>query len=185
VIRIENILHLLQLFHFHLWPIYWPLNHYFSALGKCERTACRSGCFTPGKEEEAPDTHWIGGWVRLRAGLDAVESRRSKESNPGRRFRSQALYRLSYIGSWNNGFWCKTHTRRCGQMRNVSTSKLSGTYRVQCALWGYVTERSVSFKHRTLRHPVTWRAIEFCNRWRVFPASWERLHFQTLAQAVL
>jgi hypothetical protein len=30
--------------------------------------------FTPG--ERAPSTHWTGGWVNLRAGLDDVEKRK-------------------------------------------------------------------------------------------------------------
>jgi hypothetical protein len=33
----------------------------------------------PGKD---PGTHWIGGWMELRAGLDAVEKR--KNPNPRR-----------------------------------------------------------------------------------------------------
>jgi len=37
-----------------------------SALGGGESSASSLGCFTPG-------THWIGGWVDHRAGLDAVE----------------------------------------------------------------------------------------------------------------
>jgi hypothetical protein len=32
------------------------------------------GRFTPG--ERAPGTHWIGGWVDLRAGLDDLEKRK-------------------------------------------------------------------------------------------------------------
>jgi hypothetical protein len=32
-----------------------------------------SGRFTPG--ERAPGTHWIGGWVDIRAGLDDMEKR--------------------------------------------------------------------------------------------------------------
>jgi hypothetical protein len=34
----------------------------------------RPGRFTPG--ERAPGTHWIGGWVDLRAGLDNFEKRK-------------------------------------------------------------------------------------------------------------
>jgi hypothetical protein len=50
-----------------------------------------------------PGTHWTGGWVGPRAGLDA-EARRKvlclcRRSNPGRPVRSQTLYRLSYRGS--------------------------------------------------------------------------------------
>jgi hypothetical protein len=55
---------------------------------------CRS---KPG--ERAPDTHWIGGWVGPRVGLDAVGKRKILhcwEANPGRPARSPSLYRLSY-----------------------------------------------------------------------------------------
>jgi hypothetical protein len=39
-----------------------------------EWTASRPGRFTP--EERAPGTHWIGGWVNPRAGLDDSEKRK-------------------------------------------------------------------------------------------------------------
>jgi hypothetical protein len=59
--------------------------------------------FTPG--ERTPGTHWIGGWVGPRAGLDA-EARRKilcpcRGSNPDRPARSQTLYWLSYRGSYS------------------------------------------------------------------------------------
>jgi hypothetical protein len=47
-------------------------------------TAPCPGCFTP--RERAPGTHWIGGWVGLRAVLDAVVKRKipslRRESKP-------------------------------------------------------------------------------------------------------
>jgi hypothetical protein len=52
-------------------------------------SASRPGLFTPG--ERAPGTHWTGGWVGLRARLDAVEKRKiflCRKSNPGRPTRS-------------------------------------------------------------------------------------------------
>jgi len=39
-----------------------------SAVDGGEWSASRSCRFTPG--ETAPGTHWLGGWVGLRAGLD-------------------------------------------------------------------------------------------------------------------
>jgi hypothetical protein len=39
-----------------------------------EWSTSRRGRFTPG--ERAPGTHWIGGWVDLRAGLDDLEKRK-------------------------------------------------------------------------------------------------------------
>jgi hypothetical protein len=65
-----------------------------------EWSASRPGRFTPG--EKAPGTHWIGGWVDPRSGLDNVEKRKfltiqGLELRPlGQPARSQSLYRLSY-----------------------------------------------------------------------------------------
>jgi hypothetical protein len=42
-----------------------------SALVRGEWAASRPGRFTPG--ERAPGTHWIGGWVGSRAGMDDVK----------------------------------------------------------------------------------------------------------------
>jgi hypothetical protein len=51
-------------------------------------------------EERTPGTHWVGGWVGPRTGQDAVVKKiilsPRQELNPGRRARSQALYRLRY-----------------------------------------------------------------------------------------
>jgi hypothetical protein len=55
--------------------------------------------------ERASGTHYIGGWVESRAGLDDVEKRKvltlpALELRPlGRPARSQSLYLLSYPGS--------------------------------------------------------------------------------------
>jgi hypothetical protein len=45
-----------------------------SALDGNNRSASRTGRFIP--RERAPVTHWIGGWVGPRAGLDAVVKRK-------------------------------------------------------------------------------------------------------------
>jgi hypothetical protein len=56
--------------------------------------------------ERTPGTHWIGGWVDPRAGLDAGARRKilcpCRRSNSDRPARSQILYRLSYRGSGLN-----------------------------------------------------------------------------------
>jgi hypothetical protein len=55
-----------------------------SALEVGEWSASRPGCFYP--REMVRGTHWIGGWVGLRAVLDAVVKRKiprpRRESNP-------------------------------------------------------------------------------------------------------
>jgi hypothetical protein len=77
-----------------------------SALAGGEWSVSRPGRFNPG--ERAPDTHWIGGWVGPRAGLDDVEKRKFL-TLPGFELhllglpaRSQSLSRLRYPGSQ---FW--------------------------------------------------------------------------------
>jgi hypothetical protein len=71
-----------------------------SALVQGERSASRQGRYTPG--ETAPGTHWIGGWVGPRAGLDTVVKKKfltllGLELRPlGRPARSQSLFRLQY-----------------------------------------------------------------------------------------
>jgi hypothetical protein len=76
-----------------------------SALVGGERSASRLGRFILGGK--APRTHWRGGWVGLRTGLDAVDKRKfltltGHEHRPlGRTDRSQSLYRLSSPVSCN------------------------------------------------------------------------------------
>jgi hypothetical protein len=69
-----------------------------------EWSASRPDRFTPG--ERALGTHWIGGWVDPRAGLDDVEKKKFltlpelKLRPLGRSARSQSLYRVTYPGSY-------------------------------------------------------------------------------------
>jgi hypothetical protein len=55
-----------------------------SALDWVEWSAALSGRFTP--RERPPGTHWLGGWVGIRARLDAVEKGKIpspwQDSNP-------------------------------------------------------------------------------------------------------
>jgi hypothetical protein len=65
--------------------------------------------FTPG--ERTPGTHWTGGWVGPRAGLD-TEARGHilflcRKWKPGRPLCSQTLYRLSYPSSYTQLFVLK------------------------------------------------------------------------------
>jgi hypothetical protein len=50
-------------------------NFLTSALVGGEWSASRPGRFTSG--ERTPGTHWIGGWVDLKASLDNLEKRKS------------------------------------------------------------------------------------------------------------
>jgi hypothetical protein len=73
-----------------------------SALVEDEWSASRPGRLTP--EETAPGTHWIGGWVGLRADLYDVTNRKFltlpglELQTLGHPARSQSLYRLRYPG---------------------------------------------------------------------------------------
>jgi hypothetical protein len=74
-----------------------------SALVGGEWSASRPCHLIPG--ERVPGTHWIGGWVGHRFGLDDLETRKclilaGLELRPlGRPARNQSLYRLRYPGS--------------------------------------------------------------------------------------
>jgi hypothetical protein len=78
------------------------------ALDGGEWSASRPGRFTSG--DRAPGTHWIGGWMGSRAGLDAVTKRENpcpaRESNPDRPSRSVVtiLTELSRLSDMNNEF---------------------------------------------------------------------------------
>jgi hypothetical protein len=69
-----------------------------SALVGSEWSASRPGCSTPG-------THWIGGWVDTRAGLNDMEKKKIltplglEFRSLGRPARSQSLYRPRYPSS--------------------------------------------------------------------------------------
>jgi hypothetical protein len=83
-----------------------------SALAGGEWSASRPDRLTPG--ERAASTHWIGGWVDPRAGLDDVKKRKfltlpRLELRPlGRPARSQSLHRLRYpsVGTVRNVAGC-------------------------------------------------------------------------------
>jgi hypothetical protein len=74
-----------------------------SALVGGEWSNSRPCRFIP--RERPPGTHWIGGWVGLRAGLDDLERRKFltlpglELRHHGRPARSYSLYRLRYPGS--------------------------------------------------------------------------------------
>jgi hypothetical protein len=71
-----------------------------SAIDGGEWSASRHGRFIPGAR--TADTHWIGGWVDPRAGLDAVMKRKNPIIVPVGNWNSvvqpmaQFLYWLSY-----------------------------------------------------------------------------------------
>jgi hypothetical protein len=69
----------LSLVKHHAMKTYWrsggiARRNLISALDGDEWSVSRPGRFTP--RERSPDTHWIGGWMSPRAGLDAVETRK-------------------------------------------------------------------------------------------------------------
>jgi hypothetical protein len=88
-----------------------------SVLDGGEWSASHPCRFTPG--ERFPGTHWIGGWVGPRAGLDGTKKRKifcsCRKSNPDRSPRNPSLYRLIYPGPHiSNNIW-------------ISNQRLNGT----------------------------------------------------------
>jgi hypothetical protein len=98
--------------------------------------------------ERAPGTHWIGGWVNPRVGLDDVEKRNfltlpGLELRPlGRPARSQLPYRLRYLGSDI-------------ATPNVNINKATATARYQSAQYcGASAESRNDLVARDVRHYV-------------------------------
>jgi hypothetical protein len=93
---------------------YWP-RHWLEVNGQIQAPAA----LPPRK---APDTHWIGGWVDPRAGLDDVEKRKflNLSGLELRPFdcpsRSQSLYRLRYPASHKEVIIKLSHGVSCFQM---------------------------------------------------------------------
>jgi hypothetical protein len=66
---------------------------------RCEWSASRAGCIIP--RERASDTHWIGGWVGPRAGLDSFDVEDKSFPYPCRESDSGRLtLRQKYV-KWN------------------------------------------------------------------------------------
>jgi hypothetical protein len=75
-----------------------------SALAGGKWSASRPGRFTPG--ETAAGTHWIGGWVGPRAGLDDVKKRKFysyRDSNSVYSMKSVRLLKMYLNGSHEEG----------------------------------------------------------------------------------
>jgi hypothetical protein len=108
-----------------------------SALAEGEWSASRPCRYTP--EERALGTHWRGGWVGPRAGLEDVEKRKFL-TLPGLEFRpldrparSQSLYRLRYIYIYIIQF------RRQESMLQIYTLLLLKSMAFQFSLLSYFT----------------------------------------------
>jgi hypothetical protein len=86
--------------------VHWGVEVYLhavltSALDGSEWSVSHAGRLT--STERSAGTHWIGGWVGPRVGLDAVVKRKipspSRTRIPDHLVSSPALYRQSYPGS--------------------------------------------------------------------------------------
>jgi hypothetical protein len=125
--------------------------------------ASRPCRFTSG--ERAPGTHWIGGWVGPRAGLDDVEKRKSLtvlglELRPlGRPARSQSFHRLRYPGS---------NTKRTLCQNSWCLGRDSN--------WNISEYKSVALP---LQQPVRWRWSEWVPCWSLFTVLHGLPHFPT------
>jgi hypothetical protein len=84
--------------------------------------------------ERAPSTHWIGGWVGPRAGLEDMETLSGLELRPlGRPAYRQWLYRLNYRGSSEDSLF--EQVRRCCMFsRRVPWMHLVGLFVIRIML---------------------------------------------------
>jgi hypothetical protein len=161
-----------------------------SALTGGEWSVSRPGRFTSG--EITFGTHWIGGWVGPRAGLDDVEKRKfltlpGRELRPlGCSARSQSLYRLNYPGSFRytyEHFVCiSVLSSACYVprpayphdfiiiIRNEYKSRSSYIVFFSRFLLLYLTRSNNSSQRHALKH------TSLC-----FPSFWEKLHKQCKA----
>jgi hypothetical protein len=125
-----------------------------------EWSASLPGLFIHG--ERAAGTHWIGGWVGPRAGLDDVEKRqfltlpRLNLRPLGRPDRSQSLYRLSYPGSLEA--WGPLQSHKPGQNRTAHA------YHCFCKVM-----HASRYSMLTALVRFTWKTDRCCaNRWGVY-----------------
>jgi hypothetical protein len=153
-----------------------------SALLGGEWSTSRLGRFTPG--ECAPGTHWIGGWVDLRAGLHDVEKKKLltlpglKLRLLGHPVRSQSLYRLSYPGSslqyrtvkkhsrniwtWLRTTLCKMELKVFGTVRSASLSCQWPSHKPSNSRTG--EDACMSGSGRTLIQHCSWISLECLKR---------------------
>jgi hypothetical protein len=115
-----------------------------------------------------PGTHWTGGWVGLRAGLD-TEARgkilsplpRIEPPSPGRPGRSQTLYCLSYPAPWIRSQQQALDCARAGEVAATSRrSRYQGNVkardkerqkaRTECCWWPWPALQPCDLpQHRT------------------------------------
>jgi hypothetical protein len=110
-------------------------------------SASRSGRFT--SVERAPGTHWIGGWINPRAGLDDLEkgkflSLSGLELWPlGRPASSQSLYRLHIL--FHSSLPNSTKQTNNNQQNNLKQKLINNSY------FRYFTDEYFNtFKHCNL-----------------------------------
>jgi hypothetical protein len=132
-----------------------------SALDGGEWSASYPGRYTP--EERASGTHWIGGWVGPRAGVDDVEKRKfltllGLEFRPlGHPTRSQSLYRRRYPTSF-----CVI--QNSGPKNEALSSGLHFTFSRQRAQIEPGTELASKSYNWQLTWPTRdhWPAVQLC-----------------------
>jgi len=68
--------------HRAIWGLEMELRTFLTlVLDGSQWSASCPGCFIPGRR--TPCTHWIEGWVNLRAGVDAVEKKKNNLTPSG------------------------------------------------------------------------------------------------------
>jgi hypothetical protein len=135
--------------------------------------------------ERTPGTHWIGGWMGPRAGLDAGARRKilclCRGSNPDRPARNQTLYCLSYHGSSchtnihlnhtvcksvSKSIYCSLVCIICKQLltlNDLSTAKHSARLIFSVTSFSLLL---ISFSIGCHNYHLSYKANFCCHKWR-------------------
>jgi hypothetical protein len=146
----------LWLIKHHAMMTWWRYSFTIFLGNRCSWSVSRPGRFT--LWESAPGTHWIEGLVGPKAGLDAVEEKKSsypwREKNPVCPARSPSPYRLSQPGSLSSTvtIFCYTFYY-CTVLYLPSIDRLCG---LVVRVPGY---RSVGPRFDSRRYQILWEVV--------------------------
>jgi hypothetical protein len=139
-------------------------------------------------EERTPGTHWIGGWVGLRADMDAMGKRKILLL-PGIETRCSArgpsLYRLSYLGSACDAYIPKTtFSVRGGGWKRENQSKYRDKFFDNDSMFSYVPTYKPRRKWKVAATEIScWASWIHSTSWH--PTIFLRIHLKLACPCLL